>query len=154
MNFGSLNYFLLFKTIRKDFKRNSHNTGPNPARCRRPIGCGILLRKPAVMASRPDWCGLAGSSARPALSPGAPSALSSGSLCTERPGWCGHRRLATGLGAAALMARASACYRGPAGQHESGEGSLGRWRDGGVVERYRRDGGWRQREVGRRLVML
>jgi hypothetical protein len=52
----------------------------------------------------------------------------------------GHRQLATGLGVAAPTARASSRYGGPAGQHESGEGSPGRWRDGGVAERYQRGG--------------
>jgi hypothetical protein len=43
---------------------------------------------------------------------------------------------------------------GPAGQHESGEGSPSRWRDGGVTERYRRDGCLWRRVVGWRLAML
>jgi hypothetical protein len=55
MNFGSLNGFLLFKTIRKDFKRNSNSAELNLARGRRPIGCGGQLRQPAVTASQPDW---------------------------------------------------------------------------------------------------
>jgi hypothetical protein len=35
-----------------------------------------------------------------------------------------------------------------------GAGSPGRWRDGGVAERYRRDGGPQRREVRRWLTML
>jgi hypothetical protein len=92
--------------------------------------------------------------ARPAQSPNAPSALLTQPPRTERPGRCGRRRLAAGLGAAAPAARASARYGGLAGQHESGWGSPGRWRDGGVAERYRRDGDLQRREVGRRPTML
>jgi hypothetical protein len=57
MNFRSLHYFLGIKTNRKDFKRNSHSAGLNPAQARRPIGHGGLLRQPAVTASRPNWRG-------------------------------------------------------------------------------------------------
>jgi hypothetical protein len=31
-NFENLNCFLLIKTIRKDFKKDLHSAGPNPAR--------------------------------------------------------------------------------------------------------------------------
>jgi hypothetical protein len=66
MNFGSLNCFLLFKIIRKDFKRNLHSAWPNPAQGRGPIGCGGLLWQPTITASWPDWRGPAG---RPAGRP-------------------------------------------------------------------------------------
>jgi hypothetical protein len=78
-----LNYFLLFKIIRKDFKTNSHIGGLNPARGRRPIGRGGLLWQPAVMASRPDWRGPAATR---------PGQLGRGVARTHRRG---HRAVAT-----------------------------------------------------------
>jgi hypothetical protein len=52
--------------------------------------------------------------------------------CAVHRPWHDCRCLATGLGAAVPTARASACYGGLAGQHESGGGSPGRWHDNGA----------------------
>jgi hypothetical protein len=76
----------------------------------------------------------AASSARPALSPGALSTPPPWSPCTERPGWRSRWQPISGLGAAAPATGAPARYGEPAGQHEGGEGSPGRWRDDGVAE--------------------
>jgi hypothetical protein len=138
MNFESLHYFLGIKSIEKILKiaaqcRASNQPTPYSARA-----------KPACVRWHSGLPrGPATSSARPALSLGVSSALPFGSPCMERPGRRGHRQLATGLGVAAPMARASTRYGEPTRQHESGEGSPGRWHDGGVAERYQRDGGRR-----------
>jgi hypothetical protein len=96
MNFESLNNFLLFKTIRKDFKTNSHSTGPNLARGRRPNGCGGLLRQPVVSTSQPDWRGPAASPAWPAQEwCGACMARGHRAVATlAAAGWRGRRHLA------------------------------------------------------------
>jgi hypothetical protein len=52
----------------------------------------------------------------------------------ERPGWHDRRQLVSELGIAAPAAGAPAHYGGPIGQHKGGEGSPGRWHDGGVAE--------------------
>jgi hypothetical protein len=87
MNFGSLNGFILFETFRKDFKRSSHSTGPNPARGRRPIGCGDLLWH------RPSWPhSRAGEAQHPARARAAGSHRTMATRVTV--GWRGQQHLA------------------------------------------------------------
>jgi hypothetical protein len=88
----------------------------------------------------PRGRGPAASLARPALPPGVPSALLPWSPRMKLPGWRGHRHPVSELGAASPAARALTRYGEPAGQHEGGEGSPGRWLDGGVVESSSVDG--------------
>jgi hypothetical protein len=126
-NFGSLNCFLLFKTIRKDFKRNSQSDGPNPARGRRPIGRGGLLRQLAVSA----W--------RPIGRPGPAVAAAHGACVRARQG-------AVTAAEAGTVARAATAHRRLAWHGVEGEGM----RAVGGVRWARRETVRLTEEVGRR----
>jgi hypothetical protein len=94
------------------------------------------VRRPATAAGRHSLTARLARPSRPL------SLAGSVARCAERApvritvqyhsGQRGHRRLATGLGAVAPTARASARYEGPTVQHESGGGSPGRWHNIGT----------------------
>jgi hypothetical protein len=108
-----------------------------------------VARRPAVWPN--SQLGLAGSTAQ--HTERAPALVTAHGA----PGRRSRRQPVSGLGAAAPVAGAPARYEEPAEQHEGGEGSPGRWRDGGGSGRHgeltsgglgrqrrRRDGGGRQ----------
>jgi hypothetical protein len=148
-NFGSLKQFLELKTIEKRFK--------NGWASNQPTARGVRAKPARVRWHDGLPCGPIASSAWPALPPSTLSVPPPWSPRTERPGRRSRRQPVSGLGAAAPAAGAPTRYGEPAEQHEGGEGSPGRWRDGGGSGRHgeltsggpgrqrrRRDGGGRQ----------